>query len=795
VKLEQKIYKTESNGVLDEGSFGISTEDQAWVLGILRNQLYSNKQLAPIREYSTNGHDANVEAGTPDKPCKVHLPTMLEPKFRIRDFGLGLSNDAVLNIYNKYGRSTKRESNAFTGQIGIGSKSAFAYTDSFIITSYFENRKYIYKAYLDESQLGKCVLLSSSDTDEPSGIEIEFTVRTTDISSFVKEAQLFYATFTPRPEINTHIPSPLEFSYKGSNWGLVKAVQPFQGYDKYKNLTARMGNICYPIQKEFLTDMTDDIKELANLPLYMEFNIGEIAVAASREALEYTEHTRLAIYGKFKAIKKALSDEYEQILFKDNKNLWGILSNINSKQNASDLDYRFKNYQEILILTALSKKYKELNNFTRIDNLLNRTLSVDLPVSLANNIKFTTGRDISTYVNSWRTGPAQLSFITNSQDPNNTTTKCTNLPWYATVILDDAPDSINRRIYSLYQQHDARSNSTNKYIIVKIGADPNDPEAQERLLASKVLISKLPAGVPILHLKDYLPAVNIKEDGSNTSSYAPVSITPAGPSAYAKAKVVKLHKSQWVPADLTDDGTEYISVIVSNKHPYLLDINKNLVSVHSLITNLQSLDPNICIYGIKNSEWEKINKKFNIKSADIRLKELLDEQLKNLSDNDKEYIWYMTDIKNNDTFTSLFYGIIYSNMKSIYTNVTEKELETWYNEIINKATNKNNLLVTEINKSLAAYKIIETLLEKMNAVSEERKRHLNSLINIAKNSNIKIDSNHILEYSDLLDLINEFQNNIIFKWIFINNSPPKMNIVRNVFVNESLLIESLLKKI
>jgi len=103
--------KVESSGMLAEGKFGISMKDQAHILAILRDRLYTNKVLAVLREYGSNAWDAHREAGKEGLPIKVSLPTEIEPALIIRDWGPGLSEEDVFEVYVKYGASTKRGSN------------------------------------------------------------------------------------------------------------------------------------------------------------------------------------------------------------------------------------------------------------------------------------------------------------------------------------------------------------------------------------------------------------------------------------------------------------------------------------------------------------------------------------------------------------------------------------------------------------------------------------------------------------------------------------------------------------
>ena len=66
-------------------SFGIKESGLSHIFNVLRNQLYSDKVLAVIREYSTNAVDAHIEVGKADTPIKVTLPTQMTPEFMSRN--------------------------------------------------------------------------------------------------------------------------------------------------------------------------------------------------------------------------------------------------------------------------------------------------------------------------------------------------------------------------------------------------------------------------------------------------------------------------------------------------------------------------------------------------------------------------------------------------------------------------------------------------------------------------------------------------------------------------------------
>ena len=63
------------SGIGTESHFNIKDENVAHIFSILRNQLYSDKIGAIIREYITNAIDAHVEANV-DRPITVTLPSI-----------------------------------------------------------------------------------------------------------------------------------------------------------------------------------------------------------------------------------------------------------------------------------------------------------------------------------------------------------------------------------------------------------------------------------------------------------------------------------------------------------------------------------------------------------------------------------------------------------------------------------------------------------------------------------------------------------------------------------------------
>lgn len=280
-------------GIKASGEFGISKANEAFVLQILRSQIYTDKLLAVIREYSTNAWDANRVAGRGDVPIEVELPTAEDPTLRITDCGPGLSQHDVFEIFAKYGASTKRDDNNAVGMLGIGSKAAFCYTDSFFIISRHDGVESTYVAALDKSEKGIINLLREKPC-EGTGLTIQITANASDCSTFLAKAQMLYPHFDPKPKVTVGgkevpIPEPLPNSSKFASGAVVPMPS---GGGRWFGV---MGCVPYRIDLNQLSNLPKCVHRLNGM---ISFDIGEVVMSASREELEYSDATKEVIFAK-----------------------------------------------------------------------------------------------------------------------------------------------------------------------------------------------------------------------------------------------------------------------------------------------------------------------------------------------------------------------------------------------------------------------------------------------------------------------------------------------------------------
>lgn len=283
--------------------FDISQEDTVHILRILRSTLYSDKIAAVVREYSANAWDAHREAGRGDVPIQVTLPTAESLTFEVKDFGPGISHQDIARVFTKAGRSTKRESNGAVGFFGIGCKSGHAYSDTFVVISRHDGRRRTYAMVIDATGRGQSRLMDDSE-GEPgdTGLTIQVPVRPGDVGRFREYAAKLYRHFSPQPTINAKLEPPLELGQHGV---LVRGSSGYTTEWRPEGFQVVMGCVTYPVHLSQL-QVAPFVPKMEGV---LRCDIGDLDVAASREALEYSDRTKRALEAKL----EALIDELVQV--------------------------------------------------------------------------------------------------------------------------------------------------------------------------------------------------------------------------------------------------------------------------------------------------------------------------------------------------------------------------------------------------------------------------------------------------------------------------------------------------
>lgn len=248
----------------------------------LLTDLYSDPELAVIREYITNAIDSHIEAGQ-TRPVEVTTPSGLAFFFKVKDYGIGLSKQDIIDIYSKYGASTKRNTNAQTGMLGLGCKSALTYTHQFNIKSVKDGQEIYIAVSRASDGGGQMEIIAETATDQPNGVEIIVPVNR--YNKFQDKTETFLKYCQPgRVLINGNVPE----RFKGIRITDSIYLTSDNRYNHLSSSKIVMGNVAYPIgSNEGIGNFDWQIIAFVEM--------GAVDFTPSREQLHMTINTKSTI--------------------------------------------------------------------------------------------------------------------------------------------------------------------------------------------------------------------------------------------------------------------------------------------------------------------------------------------------------------------------------------------------------------------------------------------------------------------------------------------------------------------
>lgn len=302
MKLKTTETPIMSGGNLQMKGFQIAASAKAF--RILSSNLYKNKIRAIIRELSCNAVDGHIANGNKNS-FDVSMPGMLDPQFIIRDYGCGMDDETIMNLYTTYFASTKSDSNDYIGALGLGSKSPFSYTDTFTVVSFFEGVRRVYSAFIKDGE-PTITKVAEQETTEPNGIEITVPVNPQDVNKWRQEAKFVYSSFG---EIRPNVKG-IDIEYIPSDKDIVTVKNSVHG----SGVFAIMGNIVYPLPTEVWNKTMINLSMIGQssyssqgTAVYIRFNLGELDITPSREELSLDDETMKNIKERIGIVNTALS--------------------------------------------------------------------------------------------------------------------------------------------------------------------------------------------------------------------------------------------------------------------------------------------------------------------------------------------------------------------------------------------------------------------------------------------------------------------------------------------------------
>lgn len=369
MKLNLKIaQKTISSGDLAVSKMDVDAESADILQYYLRDKIYTDKILAPIREYICNATDSHIEFGI-DRDVEVSLGMENGSlMWKCRDYGEGMDDDDIRNVFGKYGKSSKRDSEKQIGGFGVGALSGFSYIDTFYVVSHHKGVKTSYVCTLGSGNFGVSVgeiyEVGKEPTDE-QGIEISFEVEEKDRFSFNNTTAKLVQGFMPITKIKFvyNVAGAFETTVPLQPFNTVKVGDytisnyesfPYpNGYRQY--FMIRMGGVVYPYAY-----IPTNVPRIS-YPIVVDVPIEKLSIPISRESIEDLPQNK-KVFDEIKDILNKIGNEEVSNLIAPK------FGNVISKNEGFGQDYNGTWFRYPYSQT-FPKTYEQYYNVNRCDGM------------------------------------------------------------------------------------------------------------------------------------------------------------------------------------------------------------------------------------------------------------------------------------------------------------------------------------------------------------------------------------------------------------------------------------------
>lgn len=364
-------------------------------------KLYAKPGLATLRELSSNAIDAHValkrkveqETGAPagegpwDRPIEITMPSHWDNSLVVKDYGIGMDKNVLMNVYAGYGESLKVGDNDQIGAFGLGAKTPLGISQQYTLTTVQDGKKIVALIFLNERNIGQVNIISEEETDEPSGTEI--TVPVSDVNAFLSDARDFFYTWKPGTVlVDGKQPKSM---YDGKTLTTedesIFYTVPTPGPYGFRNPGNRQlilvaGGINYTVDlSSVFTDnrgmhynhkTAADYYRAVGLPTTVMVNvlIGNLDLTPAREDLMYTEKTKAVIKRAFDAAIENLPSI--------------VLRSISESENRAEALENYVAWQNV-IQTLIKYNALKLEDILWNGEQVKRTLDVDCQSITYNN--------------------------------------------------------------------------------------------------------------------------------------------------------------------------------------------------------------------------------------------------------------------------------------------------------------------------------------------------------------------------------------------------------------------------
>lgn len=293
-------------------SMGVS--DDAMLMSMLSTGLYKYPLRTMLQEIMFNAWDAHHMGNCQDKPFDIYINT--RSGIVVRDYGPGIAPDQMQPIYCVYGNSTKRNDSGSTGGFGLGSKSPFAYTDSFMVTSMHNGKKSMYSMMKvsddNDGKPGMVPIIQNVDTDE-SGLTVTVPLKTSDdmtkaIQYIDDIAHLSGMKFNLHVDFGDENPQTQLYECEA----LPDGAFTFVDRNSYKNnghIYAVYGGVKYEIERDDeYREQYDFLYRMSKVMgvIFLGFAPNTLTPTPSREGLNFSDKTKESIQSAVEKLEESI---------------------------------------------------------------------------------------------------------------------------------------------------------------------------------------------------------------------------------------------------------------------------------------------------------------------------------------------------------------------------------------------------------------------------------------------------------------------------------------------------------
>ena len=306
MKLQQHTNVNEVIGVQKQHKFKITDGSQAIIMDSLIN-LYSDPIGSIVREITSNCIDANrernlkLEGKIPmeaedDKSFWSKKQTVcieyvekntilgIEECIMFHDYGCGLSQDRVANVFTTFGASTKRDNNYEIGGFGLGAKSPLAYSDTFYVSSRHNGTETYYMIYRNNDNVPHMDQVYQASTDQQNGSTVIVPIKNSYDRRSFKESIATQLCFFDNLVFKNVVESIGKVNnYYTSGDSSYKVTEETDDYiitNDGREPFLLVGKVVYPLNWNMLDDFTEsDFRGSVGI----KCNIGGLDLVPSRE--------------------------------------------------------------------------------------------------------------------------------------------------------------------------------------------------------------------------------------------------------------------------------------------------------------------------------------------------------------------------------------------------------------------------------------------------------------------------------------------------------------------------------